>query len=168
MTHNEVVGLRAHLEKLMDERDRRYTERAESDQRAVNAALAAAEKAVNAALAAAEKAAEKFEQALKEYKGSSNEWRSTLNDVVVRMMPRADWERENNAAQAYIRGLLVQASEQHKHLDAQIADLRESRSGMMGRDVETEKLTTQQQITTRWLIGLAVSVALSVLYNLLR
>ena len=164
MTPIEEAELRAELKGLRDLVD----DRRAADKEAVAAALAAAEKAVNAALASAEKAADKFDQSLKEYKSSSNEWRGTLNDIVARMMPRADFEREQKALAAHIESLLVAAREQHKQIDSQIADLRESRSGMTGREDAVTRLTDQNRLTQRFLIGLAVTVILSVLWNLLK
>lgn len=57
------------LKALMDERDKRYAEVAEAKERAVTAALAAAEKAV----LIAEKNAEKW-------RDNANEWRDAMND----------------------------------------------------------------------------------------
>jgi len=86
------------LVKLLDERDRANKE------------------AIRAAFASAEKASEKTDQALKEYKSSSNEWRATLNDIVARMITRVDFEAHQ------------------KLIDSKISDLRESRSSNVGRD----------------------------------
>ena len=70
------------LKELSDERDKRYEERHVADQDAVKAALAAAKEAVSAALASSEKAAEKFSDALAEYKKGANEWRDTVKDLI--------------------------------------------------------------------------------------
>jgi len=59
--------LRLALKELLDERN-------EANQAAIQAAFASAEKA-----------SEKTELALKEYKIGSNEWRSTVNDLVSRI-----------------------------------------------------------------------------------
>jgi len=77
----------------MEERDRRYTERAEAADKAVNAALAAAEKAVNAALAAAKEAQQANAIALKEYKDGANEWRATVTDITARMPTNVEMDR---------------------------------------------------------------------------
>jgi hypothetical protein len=50
-----------HLRELMDERDRRYQERFEASQKALDAALMAADRAVQAALSAAKEAVIKAE-----------------------------------------------------------------------------------------------------------
>jgi chromosome condensin MukBEF ATPase and DNA-binding subunit MukB len=51
----------AHLHELMDERDRRYEQRYEASQKALEAALLAADRAVQAALLAAKEAVQKAE-----------------------------------------------------------------------------------------------------------
>jgi hypothetical protein len=76
------------LREVMDERDKRYAAGDQSGRTAVDAALAAAKEAVQTAMVANEKAAEKTEQALKEYKSASNEWRDTVKDLVSRMPTR--------------------------------------------------------------------------------
>lgn len=83
MTPDQAVSVREFLERLMDERDRRYEERNQANKDAVRAALTAAEKATD-----------KTEKALMEYKASSNEWRATLNDIVGRMLSRAEYDRD--------------------------------------------------------------------------
>ena len=93
MREDESVTLREHLVSLMEERDRRYTERAEAADKAVNAALAAAEKAVNAALAAAKEAQQANAIALKEYKDGANEWRATVTDITARMPTNVEMDR---------------------------------------------------------------------------
>lgn len=57
------------LKQLMDERDRRYGEVSEAKERAISAALAAAEKAVHVAEINAEK-----------WRMNANEWREAMND----------------------------------------------------------------------------------------
>ena len=60
--------------KASEERDRRYEERDKANKEALRAALASTDKM-----------AEKTEEALKEYKQASNEWRSTVQDLVSRL-----------------------------------------------------------------------------------
>lgn len=57
------------LKQLMDERDRRYGEVSEAKERAISAALAAAEKAVLVAEGNAEK-----------WRMNANEWRAAMDD----------------------------------------------------------------------------------------
>jgi CHASE3 domain sensor protein len=100
----ELDGLRA----LLDERDRRYSERD-----------AANKAAVAAALASSEKAGEKVEAALKEYKVASNEWRDTVNDFVRRMPSRQEVDQAI------------------KTLTERISDLRETQSARVGTQTGT-------------------------------
>ena len=65
------------LKTLMDERDRRYGEVSEAKERAVSAALAAAEKAVNVA-----------EQNAEKWRTNANEWRAAMNDRELNFLPR--------------------------------------------------------------------------------
>lgn len=65
------------LKTLMDERDRRYGELAVATDRAVQAALAAAEKAVAVAEVNAEK-----------WRDNANEWRKAMNDREINFLPR--------------------------------------------------------------------------------
>lgn len=79
-----LVGLSAQVvsfQKLMDERDKRYSERDVANKQAAQAALDSAAKA-----------GEKTELALKEYKVASNEWRDTVKDLVGRMPSRTEVE----------------------------------------------------------------------------
>jgi len=85
--------MREHLVSLMEERDRRYTERAEAADKAVAAALAAAKEAVNAALTAAKEAQLANAVALKEYKDGANEWRATVTDITARMPTNVEMDR---------------------------------------------------------------------------
>ncbi len=63
------VQLKEYFEKLLDAADKRYDQRFNAQEKAVNSALAAAEKAV----AVAETNAEKW-------RTNANEWRSAMND----------------------------------------------------------------------------------------
>lgn len=91
----EIEVLAAKLEgnqALQAERDRRYTERFDAQERANAIALAAVEKANQVALAAAEKAVLKAENAAERRFESQNEFRGTLSDQARTLMPRAEVE----------------------------------------------------------------------------
>lgn len=66
---------------IMNERDKRYEERAD-----------AAKEASKAAQMASERAGEKTEMALKEYKIGSNEWRDTVKSLVASMPTRIEMD----------------------------------------------------------------------------
>lgn len=71
----EVRALKTDLagfKELMNERDKRYTERDTANKESVRKAFEASEKA-----------GEKTEGALKEYKIGANEWRDTVQDLIA-------------------------------------------------------------------------------------
>lgn len=103
-----IDQLKELVERLDRERDRRYEQRFEGQEKAVAAALAAAEKAVAAALAAQEKAVvaafessreaiNKAETAQAAYNARSNEFRSALDDqgkiMSTTMIPRIEADK---------------------------------------------------------------------------
>lgn len=73
---------------LMNERDRRYEQRFEAQQAALQTALIAQEKAVVAALAASDRAVNKSDEAASKRFESVNEFRQQLNDQASTFMPR--------------------------------------------------------------------------------
>ena len=92
-THSELIAKVLALEvsldafkELMAERDRRYMQRAESQDKAVASALETSEKAIVKAEAATEK---RFD--------SVNEFRGTLSDQANRLMPRAEYDVQHRA-----------------------------------------------------------------------
>jgi len=114
----------------IDDRDRNYHERDIANKEAIKVAFNNSERA-----------SEKTEQALKEYKIASNEWRDTVKDLVSKMITRPDVEREL------------------KTLENQIADLREYRSKVEGRAVEKTEVRAQ----SNWSTGLMVVALLSLM-----
>jgi hypothetical protein len=78
------------IEKLIDERDRLYDSRFKAAEVAVSAALSSQEKAVNAAFLASEKAIVKAEAAQNDYNVRSNEFRGQLSDQATTLMPRPE------------------------------------------------------------------------------
>ena len=93
------------LKAVLVERDKRYEERHQASQDALHSALKAAEKA-----------GDKTEAALSEYKAGSNEWRGTLNDIVSKMLLRADYDREH-------KHLEEKLSSEVKRIEQSIANL---------------------------------------------
>ena len=78
----ETISVREHLTALINAVDVRYSERFLAQNEALQVALTAAEKAVLKAEAASEK---RFE--------AVNEFRGALNDMVGKMMPRAETDQ---------------------------------------------------------------------------
>lgn len=75
---------------LINERDRQYQQRFESQEKAVNAALIAAKEAVNAALSAAQTAVNKAEIANEKRLDNQNEFRGQLKDQASTLLPRTE------------------------------------------------------------------------------
>ena len=80
MTEAEDVPLRAYIEALMAEADKRNEQRFLAQQKAVQDAMVAQEKAVTAALAAAEKAVAVAERNAEQWRAGANEWRGSMTD----------------------------------------------------------------------------------------
>jgi hypothetical protein len=96
MTDDRDIG---HLRDVMDERDRRYEQRYEASQKALEAALLAADRAVQAALLAAKEAVTKAELSADKRFELLNELRTgiatsdqleALEKVVTELAKRAD------------------------------------------------------------------------------
>jgi hypothetical protein len=83
------VDSKTYLEALIREADRRYEQRANLQDKAVAAALSAAQKAVDAALAAQEAAVTKAEKQGELWRASANEWRSAMDDRETRFASAA-------------------------------------------------------------------------------
>jgi hypothetical protein len=77
--------LRRHVIDLMDERDRRYAERFEAQEKAVGAAISAADKAVTKAETSTEK---RFD--------STNEFRQTLTDQAATFVTKVEYAANYN------------------------------------------------------------------------
>lgn len=75
----EVINLKDYFETMIAEADKRYQQRFDAQSKAISDALQAAEKAVSKAEVATEK---RFE--------SVNEFRKTLSDQTITLMPRAE------------------------------------------------------------------------------
>jgi|ERR1700734_3118350 len=107
------------IEKLIDERDRLYDARFRASDIAVSAALTAQEKSVNAAFAASEKAIVKAEQAQKEYNERSNEFRGQLDDQAKTLMPRPETLNMFKALEEKLSGV-------QNVMDSRLAALQEA------------------------------------------
>jgi len=97
----ELDGLRA----LMDERDKRYTERDEARQKAVEAALRASDLQTRTIHEASQKAIEKADADSDKWMANANEWRGTLQDRDTRFALKEAVEAEARALRSEIQGL---------------------------------------------------------------
>jgi hypothetical protein len=104
----EHVSLKEYVVDLLLAYDKRYEQRHEASQRALEAALVAQKEAVkeafvaqnaaiNAALTSAERAVLKAENASEKRFEGVNEFRAQLGDQQRTLMPRAEYESQNNA-----------------------------------------------------------------------
>lgn len=87
-----IDSLKEHLDGLTRERDRRYEQRFEAQEAAVQSALTAAKEAVTAALTAAKEAVDKAEAAIGERLTLLNEFRAQSKDEQVKFISRAEAE----------------------------------------------------------------------------
>ena len=111
-----TITLQEHLKALRDadmaattrldaERDLRYAERAEAQDKAVAVALVAAEKAVQAALLSAERAVGKAEIATEKRFESVNEFRAQLADQSSTLLTRTEYLAGHEALEEKITGV---------------------------------------------------------------
>jgi hypothetical protein len=97
------VSLREYFETRLADKDIRDQQRFDAQQKALDAALLAAEKAVQTALIAAEKAVSKAEAASEKRFEASNEFRGQLSDQAATFFPRAEAEQRLSAMAEQIR-----------------------------------------------------------------
>ena len=105
------------LHALMNERDVRYEQRFQAQQKALQDALLAAEKAVSTAMASADRAVLKAENAAEKRFEGVNEFRATLADQAARLMPRQESEVSLAAMREKIDAALIRVNtiEASKH-----------------------------------------------------
>jgi len=108
--------LRESFEKQMDERDRRYEDRFSASEKAVYSALTAQEKLTSAAFVSSEKAIVKAEAAQISYNATHNDLTRKMDGQYKDTLPRTEAEAK------------------FKALEEKIADLREFKSGIGGKD----------------------------------
>ena len=138
------------FQKLMDERDRRYSEGKEGDQRAVSAALAANEKLTSAAFAASKEAITKAESNQTTYNATHNDLTRKMDAQYKDMLPRTEAD-SRFAAQ-----------------EEKIQDLRESRSATTGAGAAIDKMSEASHKTMWAVIGIGVTVVIFIVGTLLR
>jgi hypothetical protein len=131
----QAAGVLRELTTLVNERDRRYTERSSQQDKAVVDALAAAEKAVNAALVAADKAVEKEQLNAEKWRNNANEWRQAMNDRETRFLGKEEamvmvsalsnrvvvLEQRTNLAQGHTVGASEERTESRLNMGAIVA-----------------------------------------------
>lgn len=133
------------LERLMDERDRRYDERFRSLDSATEKALAAVQNQTAAAFLANKESVAKTEDAQKAYNFAHNDLTRKMEAQSAKFVDR---ERLDDAAKQFDTKIEALKSE-IKHLQAAIAETG-------GRHVQQQE--TKQQLN--WSIGQAITIAL--------
>ncbi|HXJ37752.1 MAG TPA: hypothetical protein VNH18_00665, partial [Bryobacteraceae bacterium] len=105
------------LHALMNEREVRYEQRFQAQQKALQDALLAAEKAVSTAMASADRAVMKAEIAAEKRFEGLNELRGAMSDQAARLMPRAEAEVSFTAIREKVDGALLRVTsiEANKH-----------------------------------------------------
>jgi len=131
------------LERLMDERDRRYEDRFTALDRATEKALVAVREQTAAAFKANETAIGKAEDAQRSYNERSNEFRGQLDDQAKRLMAREE---------ALTKFSVV--DDKIEDIKRELVKLRETQMETGGRRVQQQE--TQQ--TVRWGIGQTIAV----------
>jgi len=99
-----------YITSLHAEYDLRYQQRFDAQQKALDAALLAAEKAVQTALTAAEKAVAKAELAAEKRFEGLNELRAVVQDVLSLQMPRLEAESRLSSMEEKITSLSVRVT----------------------------------------------------------
>ena len=152
-----------YIDRFLEERDRRYTERFEAQNAALNAAFLAADKAVQAALLAAEKAVIKAEVAAERRFESVNEFRGQLADQAKTFLPRQEYDVQHAALNDKVDALAKGLAER---LEAESRRINELSLGLVsvGSDSSGRRLAaTEGRVQSNWQIGLAVTVAIALL-----
>ncbi len=132
------------LAKIMDERDKLYTERAVSSKNNIDVALKAAEILNNTIFAAGEKAIAKSDINSDKWRENANEWRGAMMDREAKFASRQDIESE------------------FKSVRVELASLRESRSEGAGRSAGVHYLWAAGVAAVGALLGL-VSIVVAIL-----
>ncbi len=180
--------LKAYFADKFIDTDLRYQQRFDAQQKAVGDALIAAEKAVNTALASADRAVVKAETAAEKRFEAVNEFRATLSDQALNLLPRSEADARFNAITeklntasnmvsreehtTMVNSMIALSSEQKvlgstmvrredlKPLNEAIDKLRDFNSSISGKSSATT------QITSWSIAGIAVLVSIiSFVYN---
>ena len=132
--------LREAMDEKLEERDRRYEERFKGQETAVTFALSAQEKLTASAFASSEKAISKAEASQTNYNSTHNDLTRKMDGQYKEMLTRTEAETKLHA------------------LEEKIADLRESRSLIGGRD--QNKAAVWVAIFSLFGAGVAIVLAL--------
>lgn len=135
--------LKDHLSALITGNDKRYEQRFDASQKAIELGFSAQKSAVDAALAAADRAVIKAEFAAEKRFDSVNEFRKTQDDrdraeterwvrIEQTLMPRAEAAAEIKSVHAKFDALLRGLEDKNVELRKQIDSLLAERAGIKG------------------------------------
>ncbi len=130
------------VETLKEYVDQRF----DASQKAVEAALQAAEKMGGAALASADRAVSKAEVAAEKRFDATNEFRGQQKDMITTLFPRMEAEQRFNA------------------FDDRLKKVEEFRDRMSGG----EDRQTSMKNTTMWAVGLAIATIIAIVTVILK
>ncbi len=150
--HEYLIAQIRNLRELLDERDRLYKERNDSQRTAVDAALTAVKENTKSSFDASEKAIVKAEDAQREYNIRSNEFRGQLDDQAKTLMPRPEaltmFKSVEEKLQVYKSDFDVRV-ERVMHEIQVLREMQSSREGMRSvADPQVNELRAEVQRLT--------------------
>lgn len=173
-TGTVTVSVREYFERIIRELDRRLTDRAEAQDKAVSAALIAAKEQTTQSFAASEKAIVKAENSQREYNQGHNDLSRKMEQQYSIMVPSSEaklkWDsidkdliaiRSEIGANREVSAKDINNLRQE--LMREIAGLRESRSALGG--AAGEQSATHQ--TNQWLSALVVGAIIGTIQIIL-
>ena len=170
-----TVSVREYFERIIRELDRRLTDRAEAQDKAVSAALIAAERQTAQSFAASEKAISKAENSQREYNQGHNDLSRKMEAQYASMVPSSEAKLKWESIDKDIAGLRSEiainretnskdVNNLRQELMREISGLRESRSAASG--------ATEQRVEgirrNEWVIGLCIFAGLTILGIIIR
>jgi hypothetical protein len=159
-----VESVLDHVNTALRDQKERFKEGLEAQEKKNQQQFADADKAVRAAMAAAEKAVEKAEQNAEKWRANANEWRAAMSDRERNFAPvqRLDsFEKAHDEQKEDLNSIrrteLEARTALRSELMQEISGLRESRSEGAG-----EKQSRLHEVAQRqWLVSLAVAIGTS-------
>ena len=142
ITTRELYALFRSFEKLMDERDRRYTEAAKAAKDSVDASFKASEKAVS-----------KAEAASNAHDRAVNEWRPQLDAQERRFLPKTEYESKVKDIEQQFERDRTEVKALRESIERELRTLRETGNVDAGRRQQTAASQTQSNTVIGWAIA---------------
>jgi hypothetical protein len=131
-----LTALIEHLNVLIINNDKRYTERFDSSEKAVAAALAAQKELTNAAFASSEKAIVKAEDSQRTYNQGHNDLSRKMEEQYKALVPISEHRADLNSVKSEVANDKVNMEKRMDRMAEDIKFLRESRSGVEGKGTD--------------------------------